>query len=83
MIKCQGNYNMTEQQKTDYLLYLKNLGNKALFHEFIKCHEWIINDGCSDNDWQVGSYKRREKHSWCYDTCWNELKLRLGDWLNG
>lgn len=72
---------MIEQQKTDYLLYLKDLSNKALFHEFIKYHEWIIFDDCYEGE--DINYKRVAKHSWCYDTCWNELKLRLGDWLNG
>lgn len=71
---------MTEQQKTDYLLKIKDLNNQQLLFEYLKCHEWVIFDDCDENEDK--DYARVEKHLWCYDTCWNELELRLGDWLN-
>lgn len=69
--------NLTQHQKDDYLIYIKGLSNSDLLAEYID----LLYSNCQDyfiSDYVIENYYK----NWCEVTCYNELRLRLGDWLD-
>ena len=69
--------NLTQHQKDDYLLYLKGLSNKNLIKEL----ELIIKLQTS-SEFELYTLNDINLNLYCYKSVWNELKLRLVDWLD-
>ena len=69
--------NLTQHQKDDYLLYLKGLSNKNLIKEL----ELIIKFQTS-SEFELYTLNDINLNLYCYKSVWNELKLRLVDWLD-